>query len=104
MIAHSYSPHLGLSVLCGGEVFILQAVRNEDVVKAVYTPRSGEDSFIRVVDPPGIGHTQVPCPCKQSAVARNVNRRRGAGIESRVEWRRGELQNGCSKIPICKPG
>ena len=104
MIAHSYSLHLGLSVLCGGEVFILQAVRNEDVVKAVYTPRSGEDSFIRVVDPPGIGHTQVPCPCKQSAVARNVHRRRGAGIESRVEWRRGELQNGCSKIPICKPG
>ena len=87
MIAHSNCSHLGLAVLCGGEVLFLQAVRNEDVVKAAYTPRSGEDSIHRVVDPPGIGHTQVPCPCKQSAVARNVYRRRGAGIESRVEWR-----------------
>ena len=87
MVAHSNCSHLGLAVLCGGEVLFLQAVRNEDVVKAIYTPRSKENSIIRVVDPPGIGHTQVPCPCKQSAVTRDVHRRGGAGIESRVEWR-----------------
>ena len=64
------------------DVLFVQAAGNENVVMAVYAPRSDEDSIIRVVDPPGIGHTQVLCPCKQSAVTRNVHRRGGAGIVS----------------------
>ena len=86
MVAHSHFSHLGLSILCGGKVLFLQ-VRNEDVVKAVYAPRSGEDSIIRVVDPLRIGHTQVPFSCKQSAVVGDVHRRGDVGIESRVERR-----------------